>query len=216
VWRLGDEPEAPWVLSTVPRHAHLAGFDLHANVVVPAADRARLEQLCRYLLRPAVAQDRLRLLADGRVVLTLKSPWADGTRQLLFEPLTLLEKLAALIPRPRINLVLYHGVLAPHCGWRARVVGYGAPPAVACPGSGPSDTSRSAPRHWAWAALMRRAVDVDVLACPRCSGRLRLIATIEDPAAIEAILAAVSCEETGRAPPRAAAPSPNRAAARGA
>ena len=34
-------------------------------------------------------------------MLTLKSPWADGTRQLLFEPLTLLEKLAALIPRPR-------------------------------------------------------------------------------------------------------------------
>jgi hypothetical protein len=56
------------------------------------------------------------------VVLTLKSPWADGTRQLLFEPLTLLEKLAALIPRPRINLVVYHGVLAPHSGWRARVV----------------------------------------------------------------------------------------------
>jgi hypothetical protein len=42
-----------------------------------------------------VAQDRLRRLDDGRVVLTLKSPWADGTRQLLFEPLTLLEKLAA-------------------------------------------------------------------------------------------------------------------------
>jgi hypothetical protein len=61
---------------------------------VPATDRARLEQLCRYLLRAAVAQDRLRQLDDGRVVLTLKSPWADGTRQLLFEPLTLLEKLA--------------------------------------------------------------------------------------------------------------------------
>jgi hypothetical protein len=39
LWRLGDDPDAPWVLSTVPRHAHL---DLHANV--PATDRARLEQ----------------------------------------------------------------------------------------------------------------------------------------------------------------------------
>jgi hypothetical protein len=47
----------------------------------------------------------------------------------VFEPLELLEKLAALTPRPRINLVLYHGVLAPHAGWRARVVAYGAPPA---------------------------------------------------------------------------------------
>ena len=85
------------MLSRVPRHAHPAGFDLQADVSVPAADRARLEQVCRYLLRPAVAQDRLRLLADGHIVLTLKSAWTDGTRQLLFEPLTLLEKLAALI-----------------------------------------------------------------------------------------------------------------------
>jgi len=27
---------------------------------------------------------------------------------------------AALTPRPRINLVLYHGVLAPHARWRGR------------------------------------------------------------------------------------------------
>ena len=128
VWRVGDDPDAPWVLSTAPRHAHRAGFDLHANVAVPTSDRARLEQLCRYLLRPAVAQDRLRLLDDGRIVLTLKTAWADGTRALVFEPLELLEKLAALTPRPRINLVLYHGVLAPHAGWRARVVAYGEPP----------------------------------------------------------------------------------------
>jgi hypothetical protein len=159
----------------------------------------RLEKLCRYLLRSAVAQDRR--LADGRVVLTLKSVWTDGTRQLLFEPLTLLEKLAALIPRPRINLVIYHGVLAPHCGWRARVVAYSAPPVVAIPFPEVTDTSESAPRHWAWAALMRRAFDVDVLACLCCGGRLRLIATVEAPEAIGAILAAASREEAGREPP---------------
>lgn len=68
----------------------MAGFDLHANVAVPARDRVRLEQLCRYLLRPAVAQDRLQLLADDRVLLTLKTAWADGTRHLVFAPLELL------------------------------------------------------------------------------------------------------------------------------
>jgi len=47
VWRVGSDPEAAWVVSGGPRHAHIAGFDLHANVAVPAADRARLEQLCR-------------------------------------------------------------------------------------------------------------------------------------------------------------------------
>jgi len=122
VWRLGHDPEALWVTSTGPRQAHLDGFDLHANLCVPATDRARLEQLCRYLLRPPVAQDRLRLTGDGRVRLALKTPWADGTSHLLFEPLEFLEKLAALIPRSRVNLVLYHGVLAPHARWRAWVV----------------------------------------------------------------------------------------------
>jgi hypothetical protein len=71
-----------------------------------------------------VAQGWLRLLDDGRIVLTLKTARADGTRHLVFEPLTLLEKFAALAPRPRINLVLDHGVLAPNAGWEARVVAY--------------------------------------------------------------------------------------------
>jgi hypothetical protein len=76
--------------------------------------RRRAKRLCRYLLRPAVALGRLRLLHDGRVALTLKTSWADGTRQLELEPLGLLEKLAALVPRPRISLALYHGVLVPN------------------------------------------------------------------------------------------------------
>jgi hypothetical protein len=214
VWRVGADLDAPWVLSTAPRHAHLAGFDLHANVEAPAADRVRLEQLCRYLLRPAVAQDRLRLLDDGRVVLTLKTAWADGTRHFVFEPLELLEKLAALVPRPRINLVLYHGVLAPNSSWRERAVAYGTPPvaeaplaASATPDTNDEPTPTRVPRSWAWADLMRRAFDIDVLACPRCGGRLRLIATVEDPNAIRAILVALveSRELVGRAPPGALA-----------
>jgi hypothetical protein len=221
VWRVGDDPDAPWVLSTAPRHAHLAGFDRHANVAVPAADRTRLEQLCRYLLRPAVAQDRLWLLADGRVALTLKTAWADGTRHLVFEPLELLEKLVALTPRPRINLVLYHGVLAPHAGWRARVVAHGAPPVVPPLAASAATTASAEPtrapnsRHWAWADLMRRAFDIDVLACPRCGGRMRLIATVEDPDAIRAILAALamSRERADRAPPLAASLDTSHAAA---
>lgn len=158
---------------------------------------------------------------DGRIMLTLKTAWADGTRHLVFEPLELLEKLAALTPRPRINLVLYHGVLAPHAGWRARVVAYSAPPVEAPVGAGASangtDDSAAAPssRHWAWADLMRRAFDIDVLACSRYGGRLRLMGTVEDPDAIRAILAAVavSQELAGRAPPLAASLDTNHAAA---
>ena len=55
----------------------------------------------------------------------------------------------------------------------------------------PAPTSR----HWAWATLMRHAFDIDMLACPRCRGRLRLMATVEDPDAIRTILAAVAVSQ---------------------
>jgi hypothetical protein len=143
-----------------------------------------------------VAQDRLRLTGDGRIRLTLKTPWADGTRHLLFEPLEFLEKLAALIPRAHVNLVLYHGVLASHARWRSRVVRVVLP--ERSDGALPAPQAR--PRHWAWAQLMQRAFDVDVLACARCGGRLRLVATVEDPHAIRAILESLGLP-AGTSPP---------------
>jgi len=86
------------------------------------------------VLRPPLAQERLRLTSDGHVVVTLKSRWRDGTTHLRFEPVDFLGKLAALIPRPRVNLLIYSGVLAPHARWRARVVAYGRPDDAAVSG----------------------------------------------------------------------------------
>jgi hypothetical protein len=68
----------------------------------------RLERLCRYAARPPVATERLSLLADGRLLYGLKHRWHDGTTHVLFEQLELLEKLAALVPPPRFNLVRYY------------------------------------------------------------------------------------------------------------
>jgi hypothetical protein len=105
VGRLGGAPPAPATSARGLRQTHLDGFDLHANVQVPPNDRARLEHLCRYLLRPPLVQDRVRLRADGRLVVKLKAAWRDGTTHLVFEPLEFLGKLAALTPRPEINLL---------------------------------------------------------------------------------------------------------------
>ena len=85
-----------------PCHARHNGFDLHAGLCVAADQRDRLERICRYALRPPVAQARLHLTDTGQVQLELRRPWADGTTHLLFEPVEpveLLERLAALTPR---------------------------------------------------------------------------------------------------------------------
>ena len=149
------------------------------------------ERLCQYLCRPPLGQDRLHRLRDGRIA----GPWADGTTHLVFTPVELLERLVPLVPRPRINLVLYHGVLAPNAPWRREVVARAEPevgtldpfPASAPAGDPSKDANADSarPRYRAWADLMRRAFAADVLACPRCGGRMTVLATIEDPAVIQ-------------------------------
>jgi hypothetical protein len=217
VLRVGRDPDAPWVTSSGPRHAHLAGFDLHANRTVRADDRAGLQRLCQYLVRPPLAQERLALLPDGRVCCTLAHPWSDGTRALLFEPVEFLEKLAVLIPRPRINLLLYHGILAAHARGRASAVAptpahRDADDASAPPTAPATEVPRAAPpvRHYfAWAELLRRIFAINVLACA-CGGRLRFIATIEDPVVVQRILRHVGLPtETPQPAPARPPPSPD-------
>ncbi|MFQ5505364.1 MAG: transposase [Planctomycetota bacterium] len=81
-----------------------------------------------------LALERLSLTEDGRVLYKLKRRWSDGSTHLVFDPLTFLERLAALVPRPRANLVTYHGVLAPAASQRHRIVPETLPrPARTCP-----------------------------------------------------------------------------------
>ena len=64
----GDRAERPLGAC----HAQWQGFDLHAGLLVPAGDRDRLERVCRYTLRPPVTDERLRIGADGQVVVQLR------------------------------------------------------------------------------------------------------------------------------------------------
>jgi hypothetical protein len=172
------------------RSARVDGFDLHANTTVRANSRQRLERLCRYLLRPPLSEGRLELRGD-RIQLELKSTWSDGTTHLLFEPSELLERLAALVPRPHKNLVLYHGVLAGNARWRKQIVAHGRPGGDADRPI-PEAAIRSGlppPRaNPSWAELMRRGLDIDALDCPKCHGRMRFIAAILRPSIIARIL----------------------------
>jgi len=73
----------------------------HAGVRCKAHARQRLEQLCRYITRPALANERVQINAAGQVVLTLQKPCRGGTTHIVMSPLELMQRLAALVPRPR-------------------------------------------------------------------------------------------------------------------
>ena len=82
---------------------------------------------CRYITRPAIANERLKRNGAGQVVPKLKSPYRDGTTRIVMSPLQLMQRLAALVPRPHLHLIRFHGVFAPNtssilnklpAGWR--------------------------------------------------------------------------------------------------
>ncbi len=99
----------------------VAGFSLHAGVAARADERKKLEHLCRYISRPAVSEQRLSLTPNGNVRYQLKTPYRDGTTHVIFEPLDFIARLAALVPKPRVNLTRFHGVFAPNRKHRALV-----------------------------------------------------------------------------------------------
>ena len=181
------------------------GFSLHAAVRCAADDRQALKQLCRYITRPALANERVQTNAAGQVVLKLKTPWRDGTTHLVMSPLEFMQRLAALVPRPRLHLIRYHGVLAPNAKLRALVVPQVPEPAAqqAKPAECEANCAHHRPVRQSWAKLLKRVFELDLEHCPNCGGELKIIAAILEQPVIEKILTHLGLQ--ARAPPRAPA-----------
>jgi len=136
--------------------------------------------------RPPVAIERLDLTAQGQVRYRLKTPYRDGTTHIVLEPLDFIARLAALVPLPRVHLTRFHGVFAAHAALRAAITPAGRRAwekrAAAQPPT-PKDIRMN------WARRLRRVFGIEIEQCVRCGGRLKVIASIEDPQLIEKILA---------------------------
>ena len=174
----------------------------HAAVRCDADERQRLEQLCRTITRPALVNERVQINSAGQVVLKLKTAWRDGTTHIVMLPLEFMQRLAALVPRPRLHLIRFHGVLAPHAKLRALVVPNGPEQAT-----GKSELTatepgcaHSRPARIRWARLLKRVSQLDIEHWPNCGGQLKIIAAILESAVIERILTHLGLQ--ARAPPR--------------
>jgi hypothetical protein len=187
---LEDEPALGLV-------AKIAGFSLHAGTVCEAWQRKRLERLCRYITRRPIATRRLTVDEQGRVVYCYKRPFRDGSTHVVLEPLDFMAGLAALVPRPRLNLTRFHGVFAPHFRHRKKIV--------------PRHPQRQVDSDkplvpMSWAQRLKRVFSIDIETCPNCGGKLRVIACIAEPWLIDKILSQVRMRAAvagavARAPP---------------
>jgi hypothetical protein len=92
----------------------------------------------------------------GKCALSLPNPWSDGTTGIKLSPLELLEKLAALVPLPRVHQVRYGGCLAPHSKLRGSITPTPRQQGVAEP-----EASSPSP-HWSWARLLKRVFAIDM------------------------------------------------------
>ena len=166
---------------------------MHAATRAGAFHPAGREALLRYVLRPPIAQERLELRPDGLVRITLKKAYTDGTVAVDMDPVSLLCRLATSVPSPRRHTIRYSGVLAPASPWRRSL-------APMAPSETPADGQRpprpeGAPSYRPWAELLVRTFAVDVLACPKCHGRMRLLAMVQDPANVARYVSGITVRE---------------------
>ena len=139
---------------------------------------------------------------------------------MLFEPLDCLARLAALVPKPRVNLFRYHGVFAPNSAHRARVTRAGRGKGATGQAAAQTDHRTPAERRasMTWAQRLKRVFGIDIETCSVCGGAMRILACSQDPVVIEKILAHLHeapVRDAKAAAAQAARPPPSRAAPEG-
>jgi hypothetical protein len=110
--------------------------------------------------------------------------------RVIFEPLDFIARLAALVPKSRVNLTRFHGVFAPNSKHRALVTparrGRSSKPQASDEAQDQTSAERRA--AMAWAQRLKRVFNIDIETCRECGGAMKVIACIEDPVVIQKIL----------------------------
>lgn len=82
-------------------------------------------------------------------------------------------RLAALVPKPRVNLTRFHGVFSPNSKLREHVV----------PQKPVEGQESPTPKVYSmsWAQRLKRVFAIEIEKCEKCGGRVKIIASIEEP-----------------------------------
>jgi hypothetical protein len=109
-------------------------------------------------------------------------------------------RLAALVPKPRVNLTRFHGVFSPNSKLRQFVV-----PAKPAEAGVTKDQLGKTAYSMTWAQRLKRVFAIEIETCEKCGGNVKIIACIEDPEVIERILKHLGLDQASqtrnRSPP---------------
>ena len=162
-----------------PFLSRYSGFSLHGGVSTKAHQREKLERIIRYISRPSLSEKRLSLNSQGKVIYQLKTPYENGTTRIVLDPLDFLSRLSSLVPRPRTNLVRFHGLFAPNSKHRHLIT----PKA-----KNPENKKSKSRDSMTWVMRLKRVFRIDVDICSECGGKLKVISSIEGKEVIDKIL----------------------------
>ena len=135
----------------------------------------------------ALSQEDIWLLQEaGQVVYKLKTAYRNGTTHIVLSPLDFLSRLASLVPRPRVHLIRFHGVFAPHCKYRSLMTPDHSNEINTISRTGQKKAKKS--YTMGWAKMLKRVFDIDIQICSKCGGQIKIISAIHNQQVIKRIL----------------------------
>jgi hypothetical protein len=177
-----------------------SGFNVNASVRIVADDATGRENLARYLIRAPFSMNKIRYDTIAQTVI-YKTKMVEGPNRNfeIFDPLDFLAAVTSHIPNRGEHLVRYYGYYSSVQRGRRRRQGREKLPLGPPPLS--DDTAPKKAARATWARFIKKVFAADPLVCPDCGGAMRIIAFIEDPRVVRAILVNLLLCDEARPPP---------------
>jgi len=179
-----------------------SGFNVFCGPRIQPGDQQAMENLARYIIRASFSQERMAYIEEESKV-SYQSK--DGKEEKVFDALEWLAAMCSHVPNKGEQMVRYYGYYSNVSrGKRQKENQDSLIPYILEPGGSSKEYRKN------WARLIQKIYEVDPLTCPKCQGRMRIIAFIEDPEVIKKILKHLDLWNLkSRPPPRADAPPNN-------
>ena len=179
-----------------------SGFNVFCGSRIQPGDETAMENLARYIIRASFSQERMTYIPEESKVIYQSK---DGKEEKVFGSLEWLAAMCSHVPNKGEQMVRYYGYYSNVSrGKRKKQDSDERIPSILEPDGSSKEFRRN------WARLIQKIYETDPLCCPRCQGRMRIIACIEDPAIVQKILRHLGLWEIKqRPPPKATGPPPD-------
>lgn len=177
-----------------------SGFNVFCGSRIQPGDEKAMENLARYIIRASFSQERMTYIPDESEVIYRSK---DGKEERVFDALEWLAAMCSHVPNKGEQMVRYYGYYSNVSrGKRKREDQDDRIPSILEPEGSSGEYRKN------WARLIQKIYEVDPLTCPKCQGRMRIIAFIEDDEVIKKILKHLGLWEIKQRPPPKSTGSP--------